>query len=121
MGGEIEVNVRMLEDARRLLYLVLALGKPSGALYPDDRIEAVRKIFLALGLNIILYGKDNLIAISFDLGVMSWVKNGTPEGTRTPDLLVRNQTLYPTELQAHVHLQFGSITFTPARVKLNTT
>ena len=28
---------------------------------------------------------------------------GTPEGTRTPDLLVRSQTLYPTELPAHVH------------------
>ena len=25
---------------------------------------------------------------------------GTPEGTRTPDLLVRSQTLYPTELPA---------------------
>ena len=27
--------------------------------------------------------------------------NGAPGGTRTPDLLVRSQTLYPTELQAH--------------------
>ena len=26
---------------------------------------------------------------------------GTPEGTRTPDLLVRSQTLYPAELLAH--------------------
>ena len=26
---------------------------------------------------------------------------GTPEGIRTPDLLVRSQTLYPTELLAH--------------------
>ena len=26
---------------------------------------------------------------------------GTPEGIRTPDLLVRSQTLYPTELPAH--------------------
>ena len=25
---------------------------------------------------------------------------GTPEGIRTPDLLVRSQTLYPTELPA---------------------
>ena len=30
--------------------------------------------------------------------------NGTAEGIRTPDLLVRSQTLYPTELQPH--LQF---------------
>ena len=26
---------------------------------------------------------------------------GTPEGIRTPDLLVRSQLLYPAELQAH--------------------
>ena len=26
---------------------------------------------------------------------------GAPEGIRTPDLLVRSQTLYPTELRAH--------------------
>ena len=30
-------------------------------------------------------------------------KFGTPEGTRTPDLLLRRQLLYPTELQAHLH------------------
>ena len=28
--------------------------------------------------------------------------SGTPEGIRTPDLLVRSQTLYPTELAAHL-------------------
>ena len=28
-------------------------------------------------------------------------KNGALEGIRTPDLLVRSQTLYPTELRAH--------------------
>ena len=27
--------------------------------------------------------------------------HGTPKGTRTPDLLVRSQSLYPTELSAH--------------------
>jgi hypothetical protein len=27
-------------------------------------------------------------------------KTGAPGGTRTPDLLVRSQTLYPTELRA---------------------
>ena len=26
---------------------------------------------------------------------------GAPEGTRTPDLLIRSQTLYPAELRAH--------------------
>ena len=29
---------------------------------------------------------------------------GAPEGTRTPDLLIRSQTLYPAELPAHLHL-----------------
>src|SRR5579863_1958773 len=28
-------------------------------------------------------------------------ENGAPGGIRTPDLLVRSQTLYPAELQAH--------------------
>ena len=34
-----------------------------------------------------------------------WVSGifGTPKGTRTPDLLVRSQSLYPTELSAHTH------------------
>lgn len=31
---------------------------------------------------------------------------GTPEGTRTPDLLVRSQSLYPAELQAHFSNSF---------------
>ena len=29
-------------------------------------------------------------------------RHGTPEGTRTPDLLIRSQSLYPAELLAHV-------------------
>ena len=29
-------------------------------------------------------------------------RNGTPEGTRTPGLLLRRQLLYPTELLAHM-------------------
>ena len=36
---------------------------------------------------------------------------GTPEGTRTPDLLVRSQTLYPTELLA----RFAVVWLTPQR------
>ena len=30
------------------------------------------------------------------------VSYGAPEGTRTPDLLVRSQSLYPTELPARI-------------------
>ena len=33
--------------------------------------------------------------------LVSHKKSGTPEGIRTPDLLVRSQTLYPAELLAH--------------------
>ena len=35
--------------------------------------------------------------------IPKWVSAffGTPEGTRTPDLLIRSQSLYPTELPAH--------------------
>ena len=34
-------------------------------------------------------------------------KAGTPEGTRTPDLLLRRQLLYPTELLAHMERVMG--------------
>ena len=46
------------------------------------------------------------------------VLTGAPEGTRTPDLLVRSQSLYPAELQAH--LFFNSLIIIgafPANVK----
>ncbi len=34
--------------------------------------------------------------------MLNWLfYSGAPEGTRTPDLLVRSQSLYPTELPAH--------------------
>ena len=37
---------------------------------------------------------------------------GVPEGIRTPDLLVRSQSLYPAELQAHCsHNNIYYITF----------
>ncbi len=31
-----------------------------------------------------------------------FLSRGAPQGTRTPDLLVRSQTLYPAELAAQV-------------------
>ena len=37
---------------------------------------------------------------------LSWAY-GAPEGTRTPDLLIRSQTLYPAELPAHILLAFS--------------
>ena len=38
---------------------------------------------------------------------------GTLEGTRTPDLLVRSQSLYPTELPAHTTLNALAYNSTP--------
>ena len=33
-------------------------------------------------------------------------QGGTPGGIRTPDLLVRSQTLYPAELRAHLFTEY---------------
>ena len=35
-------------------------------------------------------------------GIRDSMRDGTPEGTRTPGLLLRRQLLYPTELLAHI-------------------
>src|SRR3981189_2214646 len=43
--------------------------------------------------------------VSLEQGILS----GAPGGTRTPDLLVRSQTLYPTELRAHREDYFSTI------------
>ena len=45
------------------------------------------------------YKQNRSLAIASDLGA--------PEGTRTPDLLIRSQTLYPAELPAHILLAFS--------------
>ena len=37
--------------------------------------------------------------------LLSQMLFGTAEGIRTPDLLVRSQTLYPTELSAHASFE----------------
>ena len=34
--------------------------------------------------------------------------NGTPVGSRTPNLLIRSQTLYPIELRALIHVALSS-------------
>ena len=36
-----------------------------------------------------------------ELASNSLKTSGTPEGTRTPNLLIRSQTLYPIELRVH--------------------
>ena len=42
------------------------------------------------------------------MGSIKKSPNGTPEGTRTPDLLLRRQLLYPPELLAHIELNIIS-------------
>ena len=37
-----------------------------------------------------------------------WIFIGGPGGIRTPDLLVRSQTLYPAELRSHIIAVFNS-------------
>jgi hypothetical protein len=45
-------------------------------------------------------------------------ESGAPGGTRTPDLLVRSQTLYPTELRARIVICYQQ--FTAASVLTST-
>ena len=46
---------------------------------------------------------------------------GAPEGIRTPDLLVRSQTLYPAELRAHSSALFNIYQMVaPGRIELPT-
>ena len=41
-------------------------------------------------------------------GLLTYRKDGAPGEIRTPDLLVRSQTLYPTELRALLVLLYGN-------------
>ena len=45
---------------------------------------------------------SSALHLSFE-SIGTRLKNGTPEGTRTPDLLLRRQLLYPAELLAHFY------------------
>ena len=68
--------------ASRLLASIVLLAKISGLKTPE-RVDAV--------------GVAPTASKVFAL-------DGTAEGIRTPDLLVRSQTLYPAELQPHTTL-----------------
>ena len=49
---------------------------------------------------------------------MGGVLFGALEGTRTPDLLVRSQSLYPAELQAHSLLKtFDILSYNICKIK----
>jgi hypothetical protein len=45
--------------------------------------------------------QKSAISTNLEIAFILLEKSGAPGGTRTPDLLVRSQTLYPTELRAH--------------------
>ena len=55
---------------------------------------------------------SNQLSYTHQIAWKQW-KNGTPEGTRTPDPLLRRQLLYPAELQAHI---VGTIPFRAVRL-----
>ena len=59
----------------------------------------------------------NLSPIEIRFGLFFF---GTPKGTRTPDLLIRSQSLYPTELSAHRHFtqapNYNNTTFSKLQV-----
>ena len=55
--------------------------------------------YINLNSRLQLNNKKRSLAIASDLGA--------PEETRTPDLLIRSQTLYPAELPAHILLAFS--------------
>ena len=48
--------------------------------------------------------RSNQLSYTHHIGdrLSSQETNGTPKGNRTPDLLLRRQLLYPTELLAHI-------------------
>ena len=59
------------------------------------------------------YGRraDRIISVTDIKNVgakFTLLRRGAPRGTRTPDLLVRSQSLYPAELLAHVSLNIIS-------------
>ena len=47
---------------------------------------------------------ESLYLIEIELVIIS----GTPGGSRTPNLLIRSQALYPIELRVHNNLKFPS-------------
>ena len=47
-------------------------------------------------------GTPQLFTLHYYLFPAAESRIGTPEGTRTPDLLLRRQLLYPAELLAHI-------------------
>ena len=45
---------------------------------------------------------ENQRKSEFSKGLLAYLLNGTLEATRTPDLRLRRQLLYPTELRGHI-------------------
>ena len=51
---------------------------------------------------------SNQLSYTHHIHVLTIIgESGTPEGTRTPDPLLRRQLLYPPELQAHMERVMG--------------
>lgn len=57
-----QINEERLVIAHKLLKSVLSLGKPSAAVYPDERIEAAHELLSAIGVEVTLYPDEEMIA-----------------------------------------------------------
>ena len=68
---------------------------PKGVFYPVLSFEALPPPTPSVGGVFKPQKKD----LRYPLGISDL---GTPKGTRTPDLLVRSQSLYPAELSTHI-------------------
>ena len=84
MGTRVSLSVGLLASV-----LVLLLGATYGAIsaFAGGWVDNIM-----MRITCLLYTSAN----ASDLGA--------PEGTRTPDILIRSQTLYPAELPAHILL-----------------
>ena len=82
----------------------------------------MRQIHTAAGTRFgtILNGDGSQLSVPFKTeSHNASVYNGTPEGSRTPNLLVRSQTLYPIELRAHPLVPAGRVQGTLSRAGSN--
>ncbi len=79
-----------------LPYRVCTVGESAQKFAADNGSAIAALLFRSPGI------KNNLC-------LTAKVIFGTPEGTRTPDLLVRSQSLYPAELPARTHSTCSNI------------
>ena len=73
-------------------YDIISVPSFAAGIYHPPKVDIISKIYHPFRMERISLKKALLAKCFF---------HGALEGTRTPDLLVRSQLLYPTELPAH--------------------